>query len=53
MKNPSDGFYPTHKLGEGSGGEVAYLHKTKEGESYAVKMMTCVEWDDQGEFYKI
>ena len=46
-----DGFYPTHKLGEGSGGEV-YLHKTKEGESYAVKMMTCVEWEDQIEFYK-
>ena len=46
-----DSFYPTRKLGEGSGGEV-YLHKTIDGKLYAVKMMSCVEWEDDHEFYK-
>src|SRR6056300_1754380 len=44
-----DGFYPTQKLGAGASGEV-YLHKS-EDKSYAVKLMSPVNWDDSAEFY--
>lgn len=51
QKKDIDGFYPTHKLGEGSGGSV-YLHKEKSGIKCVVKMMECSDWEDQEEFYK-
>lgn len=47
-----DGFYPTYKIGEGSGGAV-YLHGDKETGGFClIKMMEATDWDDQEEFYK-